>query len=92
MCDEDPETSVDRTIGLERSVDLARAWDTGDSEDFEKGSATSRINSTNSATVRRTSSTEVRLLRASRTAASSFGTPTQRFAFGGIYFGSDQDS
>jgi hypothetical protein len=36
MSDEDPETSVDRTIGLERAVELARAWDTGDSEDFEK--------------------------------------------------------
>jgi hypothetical protein len=35
MCDEDPETSVVRTMGLERSVQLARAWDTGDSDDFE---------------------------------------------------------
>jgi hypothetical protein len=34
-CDQDPEESVDRTIGLERSVELARAWDTGDSEHFE---------------------------------------------------------
>jgi hypothetical protein len=35
MYDEDREKCVDRTIGIERSVELARAWDTEDSEDFE---------------------------------------------------------
>jgi hypothetical protein len=34
MYDEDSETSVDRTIGLELSVELARLGH-GDSEDFE---------------------------------------------------------
>jgi hypothetical protein len=36
QCAETPDISAERTIGLERVVDLARAWVPGEAEDLEE--------------------------------------------------------